>query len=59
MRRGLGVGVSKHGFRCGTPTPDPSPQGGGEKIVKTVVSFFQKKYSNLQKYSLTRPKLSV
>jgi len=26
---GLGVGVSKYGFRCGTTTPDPSPQGGG------------------------------
>jgi hypothetical protein len=26
---GLGVGVSKQCFRCGTRTPDPSPQGGG------------------------------
>jgi hypothetical protein len=28
---GSGVGVSKHSFLCGTPTPHPSPQGGGEK----------------------------
>jgi hypothetical protein len=34
---GLGWGVPKHAFVVWTPTPDPSPQGGGEKRPHALI----------------------